>query len=90
MDLGRQLPRMFAALSDLMMNYCAMEDAWLAKQWRQGPNSGLPEVPKEGNRVRRHRKSKHSGIDEHGGQLPHKKSRMDDSDGKSQVDIILD
>lgn len=30
-DLGCQRPRTFAALSDLMKNYCAMEDAWLAK-----------------------------------------------------------
>lgn len=51
MDIDRQRLRMFAALCELMANYCAMEDAWPAQ--RQAPSSGLPKVPNDDKRTRR-------------------------------------
>lgn len=60
MDLVRHRPRTISELSDLMNRYCAMEDAWLAKEKCQSPNLGSPMVPRKGKRIRHNWKAKHN------------------------------
>lgn len=66
-----------------------MDDTHLARQGHQGPSLELPKTTREGKHSRHNHRCKRSSVDDHGEQLPCKKSWVSSGEGKTQMDTIL-